>query len=241
VLAYFESSPPFFRPGDAQASKSSDPRARVLTLQVNRPSSPIYVPSPCCLVVFPGTGQENLVHTAYHSRYCRSVGGRAQHTRRILVQLCKHAENPVSSSLPACRDTTCTEPRIGARITCTCTNFGPQNMGRKSNVCAHNNWGVPIKVSELRAVVCCSKITTLPPNRVAWPSRECVACNELRAASNGLYGKSVMYVPLCRLRIPVSLVSHVALISCFAIKALLLLVYQLATYQLTLFGIRMLH
>jgi hypothetical protein len=32
-----------------------------------------------------------------------------------------------------------------ACITCTCTNFGLQNnMGRKSNVCANNNWGVPM-------------------------------------------------------------------------------------------------
>jgi hypothetical protein len=53
--------------------------------------------------------------------------------------LCKHAESPMSSSLPACRDTTCTEPRIEACITCTCTNFGLQSM-------AHNNWGVPIDV-----------------------------------------------------------------------------------------------
>jgi hypothetical protein len=41
VLGYFESSPPFLTPGDAQASKATDPRARILTLQVNRPSSPI--------------------------------------------------------------------------------------------------------------------------------------------------------------------------------------------------------
>jgi hypothetical protein len=97
-------------------------------------------------VVFPGTWQEKPVHTTCHSRCRRFVDGRAQHSRRILVQLCKHAENPVSSSLPACRDTTCAEPRIEACITCTCTNFGPQNMGRKSNVGAHNNWGVPVKV-----------------------------------------------------------------------------------------------
>jgi hypothetical protein len=52
----------------------------------------------------------------------------------------------VSSSLPACRDTTCTDPRIEAYITCTCTNFGPRKLGRKSDVSAHNNWGVPMKV-----------------------------------------------------------------------------------------------
>jgi hypothetical protein len=86
------------------------------------------------------------VLTICHSRCRRYVDDRAQHTWRILVQLCKHADNPVSSSLPACRDTTCTEPRIKACITCTCTNFGMQNMGRKANVCGHNNWGVPIKV-----------------------------------------------------------------------------------------------
>jgi hypothetical protein len=40
-LGYFKSSPPFFTPSDAQALKASDPRARVLTLQVKRPSSPI--------------------------------------------------------------------------------------------------------------------------------------------------------------------------------------------------------
>jgi hypothetical protein len=104
------------------------------------------VPSPCSLVVFSGTWQENLVHTICHSRYCRSVGGRAQHTRDTLVQLCKHDESPMSSSLLACRNTTCTEPRREACITCTCTNFGPQNFGRKSNVCAHNNRSVPIEV-----------------------------------------------------------------------------------------------
>jgi hypothetical protein len=70
----------------------------------------------------------------------------AQHIGRILVQSCKHAEIPVPSSLPACRDTTCIEPRIEACITCTCTNFGLQNMDRKSNVCAQSNWGVPIDV-----------------------------------------------------------------------------------------------
>jgi hypothetical protein len=35
VLGYFASSPP----GDAQASKASDPRARLLTLQVDQPKS----------------------------------------------------------------------------------------------------------------------------------------------------------------------------------------------------------
>jgi hypothetical protein len=86
------------------------------------------------------------VYATCHSWCLRSVDGRAQHTRRILVQLCKHVENPVSSSLPASRDNTCTKPRIEACRTCTYTKFGPQNMGRKSNVCAHNNWGVPMKV-----------------------------------------------------------------------------------------------
>jgi hypothetical protein len=86
------------------------------------------------------------VNTTCHSRCRRYVDGRAQHTRRILAQLCTHAENPMSSSLPAYRDTTCAEPRIEACITCTCTNFGLQNTGRKSNVCAHNDWGVPIDV-----------------------------------------------------------------------------------------------
>jgi hypothetical protein len=86
------------------------------------------------------------VHTTCYSRCRRYVDGRAQHTRRMLVQLCQYAENPMSSSLPACRDTTCTEPRIEACTTCTCTNIGLQNMGRKSNVCAHNNWTMPIKV-----------------------------------------------------------------------------------------------
>jgi hypothetical protein len=101
----------------------------------------------CFLFVFPATWQENLVHTICHFRCPPCVDGRAQHSRRILVQLCKHVLNPMSSSLLACRDTaTCTEPRTEACITCTCTNFGPQSIGRKSNVCAHSNWGVPIKV-----------------------------------------------------------------------------------------------
>jgi hypothetical protein len=100
------------------------------------------------LVVLPGTWQENRVHTICHSRCRRFVDGRAQHTWRTLVQLCKYIENLVSSSLPAFRDTT--ETRLEPCITCTCTNLSPQNMGRKSNVCAHSNWGVPItKVSTL--------------------------------------------------------------------------------------------
>jgi hypothetical protein len=37
--------------------------------------------------------------------------------------------------LRACRDTTCTELRIEACISCTCTTFGLENMGRESNVC----------------------------------------------------------------------------------------------------------
>jgi hypothetical protein len=80
------------------------------------------------------------------SPLCRRMGATLS---RMLDQLCKRAESPVSSSLPACRDTTCTESRLEACIiTCTCsTNFGPQNMGRKSNMCARGNWGVPIKAS----------------------------------------------------------------------------------------------
>jgi hypothetical protein len=37
---YLESSPSFITPGNAQALEANDPRARVLALQVNRPSSP---------------------------------------------------------------------------------------------------------------------------------------------------------------------------------------------------------
>jgi hypothetical protein len=59
----------------------------------------------------------------------------------------------------------------------------PQYLGRADRG-AH--------VSEQRVVVCCSKVVTLTPNRVAWPSRQCVAGNQMRAASNGLYGKSVL-------------------------------------------------
>jgi hypothetical protein len=86
------------------------------------------------------------VHTTCDSKCRCYVDGRAQHTRRILVQLRKHVENLVSSSLHACRNTTCTEPGIEACITCACTNFGPQNTGRKSDVCARSNWGVSIWV-----------------------------------------------------------------------------------------------
>jgi hypothetical protein len=88
------------------------------------------------------------VCTTCNSQCRRSVDDRVQHTWRILVQLCIHGETQVSSSLLACRDTACTELRIEACITCTCTNlFGPQNSDRKSNVCAHSRRGVPIKVS----------------------------------------------------------------------------------------------
>jgi hypothetical protein len=132
-----------------------------------------------------------------HSRYCRYVGGLAQYTRRILVQLCKHAAIPMSSSLPACRDTTCTEPRIEACIiTCTCTNFGLQNFGRKSNVGAHSNRSVPIEVLTLvnNAPWCVVRKSLLyPPIELhghrgcAWRVIRCVH------SSNGLYGKSVQY------------------------------------------------
>jgi hypothetical protein len=40
VQGYLKSSPPFFTP-DAKVSKANDVRARELTLQVNRPSSPL--------------------------------------------------------------------------------------------------------------------------------------------------------------------------------------------------------
>jgi hypothetical protein len=142
------------------------------------------VPSPCSLAVFSGTWQENLVHTICHSRYCRYVGDRAQHTRRILVQLCKQTENPISSSLPAYRDTTCTEPCIEACIiTYTSINFGMQDFGRKSNVCAHNNRSVPIEVltSVSSAPWCVVRISLLYPSielhghcRCAWRVIKCV-------------------------------------------------------------------
>jgi hypothetical protein len=145
VLGYFESSPPFFTPGDAQVSKANDPRARVLTLQVNNPSSPIG-PWPVLLGCISGHVARKPSASTCHSRCHRYVDGRAQHSRWVLLQYCKHAENPVLSSLPACRDTTCTEPRVEVCMTITCTNFGLQNMGRKPNVCPRNNWSVPIEV-----------------------------------------------------------------------------------------------
>jgi hypothetical protein len=58
----------------------------------------------------------------------------------------------------------------------------PQYLGRAGK-------GAP--VSEQRALVFCSKISIPTPNRVAWPSRQCVVGNLMRVASNGLYGKSV--------------------------------------------------
>jgi hypothetical protein len=105
------------------------------------------VPCSCSLVVFSGTRQENQLHATCHSRCRRSVDDWAQHTRRIRVQLCRHDVNPVSSTLLACRDTVCTELRIEACMTCTCTTFGPHSIGRRSNVCAHGNWGVTVEVS----------------------------------------------------------------------------------------------
>jgi hypothetical protein len=39
VPGYFESSPPFFTPGDAQASKAGDPRARVLHSKSTAPQA----------------------------------------------------------------------------------------------------------------------------------------------------------------------------------------------------------
>jgi hypothetical protein len=51
------------------------------------------------------------------------------------------------STLLACRDKKCTEPRIEAYIRCTCTNYMPQDMGRKSNECAHRKCGVAVYMS----------------------------------------------------------------------------------------------
>jgi hypothetical protein len=118
------------------------------------------------------------VFSAHHRevRGCRRACERTplRGRRRRAPQLCKHVENLVSSSLPACcPDTTCTEPRIEACITCTCTNIGPQNMGRKSNVCAHNNLGGPmIKVptSVNNAPWC-----TLLENHYSTPKSSCMA------------------------------------------------------------------
>jgi hypothetical protein len=85
------------------------------------------VPEPVLLGCI--SGHVARVHTTCHSRCRRYVDGRVQHTRRILVQLCKHAENLVSNTLPACHDTTRTEPRIEACITCTCTKLRPTKHG----------------------------------------------------------------------------------------------------------------
>jgi hypothetical protein len=119
--------------------KSTDPQAQK-------------VPSLCsgrgCTSGHVGRKPRAHILTTCHSRCRRYVDGRAQHTRRILVQLCKHVENPMSSSLLACRETTSTELLVKACITRACsTLFRRANSGRKSNVCVHINWGVPIKVS----------------------------------------------------------------------------------------------
>jgi hypothetical protein len=101
-----------------------------------------------CLYLWARGKRTKCTRHASNPRCRRSVDGRAQHTRRILVQLCKHdVENLLSSSLLACRYTTRTEICVEACTICTCTNFGPQNMDRKSNMCARINWGVMIDVS----------------------------------------------------------------------------------------------
>jgi hypothetical protein len=99
---------PFFTPRDAQASKANGPRARCLYYKSTAPQAQ-HFPCPCSWAGFPGTYQENEVHTTCHSRCRLYVDGRAQHTRRILVHLCQHVEAPVSGYLPACHDTACTE------------------------------------------------------------------------------------------------------------------------------------
>jgi hypothetical protein len=110
----------------------------------------------------------------------------------------------MSSSLRACRDTTCTEPPIEACITCTCTNFGQQNMGRKSNVCAHNNWGVPIKVlTSLNNAPWCAvrKSLLYPPIELhghhrgrAWREIKCMPLvTDFMGKSVCVYGKLIIY------------------------------------------------
>jgi hypothetical protein len=117
------------------------------------------------------------------------------------VKFCKHVENP--SSLPACRDTTCIDPRIKACITSTCTNLGPQKMVRNSNVCAHTNWGVLIKVlaSVNNAPWCVVRksVLYLPVELhghrgSAWRVIKCVP-----PESNGLYGKCTFVYEICTL------------------------------------------
>jgi hypothetical protein len=40
-----------------------------------------------------------------------------------------------------------TDLHMKVSITCTCTNFGAQEICRISKACAHNTWGVAIDVS----------------------------------------------------------------------------------------------
>jgi hypothetical protein len=129
----------------------------------------------------------------YHSLYHCPLGNRAQHTRRILVQLCKYAESPMSSTLPACRDTTCYELRIEDCINCTCTNFGPQNLGRNPTcvptIIGASRLRCPCQWRMHRSVLFAPHNSS-PSNSVVWPSRQCVTGNQMRVSSYVFYETS---------------------------------------------------
>jgi hypothetical protein len=168
--------PPFFTPSDSQVSKVRDPRDRVLTLQVNHSSRPISLLSLPWLY-FHAHNKKIQVHTICHSRCRRSRDGRAQHIRRILVQLCKLVESPLNYpplTHPACSGITCTELHIyiEACRTCKCTNSRPRNMCRALIVCAQSNWAVTIEIEYLGNTVsaCTISVSTKKVEAVAdWP------------------------------------------------------------------------
>jgi hypothetical protein len=155
-----------------QASHASAPRARVLSLEVNHTSRP-EGPSPVLLARKP-SAHDMLSTVSPLSR--RQYATQTADT--IVVQLYKHVENPTLSTLLAFRDFVCAELRTVACIWCISTNFGPQNVCRKSNVCARSYSGVTIAMSmPVESVVYCSHLIILPPQ---------LSCMAIAAGCGGL-------------------------------------------------------
>jgi hypothetical protein len=70
----------------------------------------------------------------------------AKHTRRMIMELRKHVEDPQLGSSLFFKTKKCAELHVEARMTCACSNFGPQKMGRKFKVCAHCNLAIAMDV-----------------------------------------------------------------------------------------------
>jgi hypothetical protein len=178
VLGYFESSPPFFPPGNAQASKASRQCLWSVGEGAYLASQPPLTPNRYIArgswFYFRERGKK-ISSALDMPRY---VDGRAEiHTWRILLQLCEHVENPMSISLLACHDATCVELR-----TTTLHNFGPQIWAANPTCVPTINGACRTRCPRSWTTRRCELFASqyyLSPNWscTSWPSRQCVAGN----------------------------------------------------------------